>query len=259
MEKHYYHEYYKQERCHWWFSVRSQILSAILRQNTDPNRKYKIIDIGVATGASTELLRAWGDVTPVEYDKDCCEFASRILNTHVHNDSITDLHFEDESFDVVCAFDVIEHVADHRKAVQEMYRVCRKGGWIFITVPALMSLWSQHDVINHHHRRYRRSELLDLFKDLRGTHQRVTYFNSLLFPPIYLFRSISRLFQGKTPKTQVTSDFNVINDQSILGKMSNAILGRIFGLEVSILKDVDLPIGVSLLVLFRKHDSAGAA
>jgi len=92
------------------------------------------------------MLEKFGDVTSIEYDEDCCQFLNEVLHIPALQGSITELEFEDNSFDLVCAFDVIEHVEDDSKAASEMLRVCKKDGLVFATVPAFMLLWSEHDV-----------------------------------------------------------------------------------------------------------------
>ncbi len=252
MNKDYYQDYYRFEREHWWFIVRSKIIENMLKRFVPTSAPLRILNVGVATGASSQMLMKYGEVTSVEYDQDCCEFVSDVLKTKVYNNSITELPFEDGSFDLVCAFDVIEHVADHQLAVKEMNRVCKSGGHLYVTVPAFMSLWSKHDVINHHERRYRRKELLNLYKELPGKSVYSSYFNSLLFPLIYIFRQFSRLlFKNKTNE-EMTSDFEAIKGKSVLGRITNFILGALFSFEIFLLRFMKFPAGVSIIYLWKK-------
>src|SRR5690606_21035392 len=120
--------------------------------------------------------------------------------------SVTDLPFEPHSFDLVCAFDVIEHVENDSLAMQEMYRVCKPGGHVAITVPADMALWSEHDVINHHFRRYTKAELLKVSDAAGFTVSFISCFNSFLYPFIRLARSLKKKVKKEK---QVTSDVNI--------------------------------------------------
>lgn len=252
MNKEYYQEYYKYERSHWWFLTRSKIIAQTLERKADVSKRMRILNVGVATGASTEMLSKFGEVTSVEYDKDCCDFVSEILKTKVYNDSITELPFADGSFDLVCAFDVIEHVADHQLAVAEMKRVCAPNGYLYVTVPAFMSLWSKHDVINHHERRYRLKELKKLFEPSKKNEVYSSYFNTLLFPPIFIFRQISKLIFRNKKESEATSDFETISTTSFLGKITNAMLGGFFSIEVFLLRFMRFPFGVSIIYLWKK-------
>ena len=73
--------------------------------------------------------------------------------------SITELPLPDDRFDFAVCLDVIEHIDDDLRALRELHRVVRPGGTLLVTVPAYQWLWSEHDVINHHKRRYTRKTL----------------------------------------------------------------------------------------------------
>ena len=162
MDKQYYKDYYKLEREHWWFTARNEILKSLIKRNIDINKKLNILNIGTATGAGTKMLEEFGNVTSIEYDEDCCKFLNEQLNIKTQQGSITELEFDENTFDLVCAFDVIEHVEQDELAAKEMLRVCKKDGLVFCTVPAFMLLWSEHDVINHHVKRYKLKQFLKL-------------------------------------------------------------------------------------------------
>src|SRR6187431_1662170 len=157
MDKSYIHEYATLETSHWWFAVREKIILQAIQRSIAVTGELKILNIGVATGASSKWLSALGEVTSVENEQ---LFLSYLSECHfpVIAASIEALPFENKTFDLVCAFDVIEHVEDHTAAVSEMYRVCKHAGNVCITVPAFKSLWGAHDVVNDHKRRYRMTE-----------------------------------------------------------------------------------------------------
>ena len=166
MDAEYYKLYYKVEREHWWFKARAEILKDQIRINvSEPG--LRILNIGAATYKTSEMLSEFGEVTSVEYDDDCCEYVTKELKKEIFQGDATALEFENNVFDIVCAFDVIEHIEDHSKAMTEMYRVCKDKGLVFITVPAYQFLWTNHDEINHHFRRYNKSNfrnILVIFK-----------------------------------------------------------------------------------------------
>jgi ubiquinone/menaquinone biosynthesis C-methylase UbiE len=249
MDKQYYLEYYDLERTHWWFIVREKIIRDALEKNIGGKTGLQILNVGAATGRTSEMLSAYGKVTSIEYDLDCCRLTSERLGIDVIHASVLELPFASDSFDVVCAFDVIEHVEDDLKAVTEMERVCNAGGFIYITVPAYNELWSHHDVVNQHFRRYRMKGILELFKSRKGSILHKTYFNSILFPPIFAFRIVSNLFGRKRNKNESGSDFSIAKKNTILNK----VLFKVFLAERYLLKKFTFSFGVSILFLWQKR------
>lgn len=250
MEKNYYKEYYHLERSHWWFLARADILMTHISQIFQDRKDLKILNIGAATGRSSELLTQFGDVMSVEYDKNCYDFVKNTLDIPIVNGSILDLPFEDEQFDLVCAFDVIEHVIDDHLAVSEMRRVCKKNGVMCVTVPAFMFLWSEHDMVNHHYRRYTSAILRGVFgkTDTNIFH---SYFNFWLFFPIAVFRLIAKVLPAKKKSNQeeTGSDFGAFNNHFL-----NTLFYRIFRSENFLLKRfINLPVGISILSSWRKN------
>lgn len=244
LDSQYAQEYYAQEREHWWYVVREKILVQALRSKIGPGAGLRVLNVGAATGRSSQALAAFGEVTSVEYDPVLCEFLRTRLRIEVIQASVTELPFADDSFDLVCAFDVIEHVQDDGLAAAELARVCRPGGTVAITVPAFQSLWSQHDEINHHFRRYLSPDVGLLFAGkLRLEY--ATYFNSLLFVPIWVYRMLSR-WLPKPPGSG--SDFQAINPKSLVNRFFYAV----FSLELLCLRFLRFPLGVSLLHLYSK-------
>lgn len=248
MDKLYYREYFDVERNHWWFRGRSEILNSYIRRSISGERKLKILNVGVATGATSVMLQSFGEVTSLEYEQDCIDFIKDKVSIAVIQGSILELPFADNSFDLVCAFDVVEHVEDHVLAIRELSRVCNQGGSVLITVPAFMSLWSEHDEINHHFRRYKVGELKQLFSKESGLVVFASYFNSILFIPIFLARKISNFFRDKNKKAQ--SDFQKYKP----GIVSSILFGILRSERKLLNKSVTFPVGVSLILHWKKND-----
>jgi SAM-dependent methyltransferase len=252
MDKRYFKEYYKLERKHWWFRIREEIIIQTIVTYIKPAPGIKILNVGCATGRSSEYLSQFGEVTSMEYDVDCCRFLTDELHMQVIQGSATELPFENEHFDFICAFDVIEHIDDHMLAVQEICRVAKPGGFVFITVPAFMDLWNKHDIINHHFRRYRLPELMALFsRQGGGSIIYKSYFNSILFPAIWIFRKISSVVFAGSKREELRSDFNDPDQH----KISNSFFSGIFMIEKWLLRHFTFPFGVSAMLLWKKNKS----
>jgi SAM-dependent methyltransferase len=241
MDSEYLSRYYELERNHWWFKIREKIILQQLRGSGLGTVPLSILNLGAATGRSTEVLQSFGQVTSVEIDPKACQFLRDQLKIEVFEASVTALPFPDQSFDLICAFDVIEHVEEDGLAIRELKRVCKRGGKLYLTVPAYPFLWSQHDRINHHYRRYTAKSLKRLVSN-EFTIQYISYFNTVLFIPIAALRLFRKAGLSKKPPR---SDFE---GKGILSSaFLNRAWSRLFGLELFLLRHIRLPFGVSLL------------
>ena len=253
MEHSYYKEYYELERHHWWFVAREKIITnyikKLIQKGELPNSNLSILNVGCGPGRSSEYLSNFGKVTSIEYDEFCCEFACQKTGLEIINGSITELPFQNDFFDLVCAFDVVEHVEDDQLAVSELKRVTKKGALVLITVPAFMSLWSHHDVINHHFRRYKLQQVTQLFEKVNdGQRVFVTYFNFFLFPLIYSIRKVSNVLKLGKNRSGSGSDFEAFKPGIL-----NTLFYKIMFFESKFVnKKIQFPFGVSLLYSWKK-------
>lgn len=251
MDKYYFKEYYHLERSHWWFTARLKILECLVKKYIKHKKtKLRILNVGVATGATTKMLEKFGEVVSVEYDEACCAFLREKVGIHAINASLTDLPFENHTFDLVCAFDVIEHIEDDIKAIQEIKRVLSEDGFYFITVPAFNFLWSKHDEINHHFRRYTLADLSNIISKNKLTISYKSYFNFWLFPPIALVRMAQKIIPRKEKARSSGSDAEVMNTSNLINKM----LFNVFLSEKKLLHSgIRFPFGISILVIGTAH------
>ncbi len=112
--------------------------------------------------------------------------------------------FADDSFDLAVSLDVIEHLEDDLAALRELRRTVAPGGALLVTVPAYQWLWSGHDEINHHHRRYTRRTLQRVAEQAGWSQVRTTYFNSLLLPVAIVLRVLDRVNRPRRPSRAST-------------------------------------------------------
>lgn len=252
MHPEYYEEYYRNEREHWWFRARERILSSVVGRLLEARmlgRKASILNVGAATGRSSEWLGEHGEVLSLEYDQACCEATRARTGLSIVHGSALNLPWPSETFDIVCAFDVIEHVEDDAMAVRELLRVLRPGGAVVVTVPAFSFLWSEHDDVNRHFRRYSLPQLRALFANARIMSS--TYFNSLLFFPIAMHRmaqKVVRSMRGQS-SAQLKSDF---------ARSRFLFMGRalefVFATERHLVaRNIRLPFGVSALLIAERR------
>jgi SAM-dependent methyltransferase len=191
VEERVYEQLYELEDRHWWFRGRRQVIWAMVRQVTLPVSP-RILDAGCGTGRNLLEYGGLGKACGIDPSPDAIEFCRRRGLGNVAQASLEALPFDDGSFDLMLACDVIEHVDDELAALRELRRVAALGASLLITVPAYMWLWSQHDESHHHKRRYTLRRLRERVAAAGFRPGRATYFNSALLLPIALVRKLGR-------------------------------------------------------------------
>ncbi len=244
MRESFYDEYFRLEDRHWWFVGRRQIILAVLAAHLDPMPAgdRRILDMGCGTGASLRHLRRFGGVDGVDVDERAVGFCRARGEDRVQLLESDVLPFPDDSFDLLTALDVLEHIDDDRGALREIGRVLRPGGMLLATVPAYGWMWGPQDEISHHFRRYGTADLRRKIIESGLELQRISHFNSILFPAIALVRVVRRL--GPTPG-EVRSDFELTKEGRV-----NSMLARVLSSEAGWLRRRrNLPVGVSIMAL----------
>src|SRR3954454_19672450 len=192
MRHDFYGRYNELEDRHWWFVGRREILLRLLAHHLGGSGSDReILDVGCGTGTMLGYLSAFGTARGIDADDSAVDYARRRGATADHVPP-GPLPFSDASFDLVTALDVLEHIADDRAALAEMRRVLRPGGTLLLTVPAYEFLWGPQDEISHHERRYVARALRARLRAADVRIDRLTYFNTLLFPPIAAIRLLRR-------------------------------------------------------------------
>lgn len=171
------------EDNHWWYRERRVLLGRQLDALAGRGVKCgRAVDVGAAGGGNTRVLRDRGwAATALEYGSEGAEVAC-LRGIPVVRGDATSLPFDDQSQDLVVAFDVLEHIADDKSASAEMVRVLCPGGFALIAVPSDMELWSEHDVAVGHVRRYERRELADLLESSGFVLESLFSWNVILRP-----------------------------------------------------------------------------
>ena len=226
------------DTTHWWYRARRDILADYLTRWGDLPRDARILEIGCGTGHNLPMLAQFGEIDAIEIDETARAKASERLGKPVGTAPLPELvGVAPGSYDLVAVLDVIEHVEDDVAALKAIAAALKPGGKILITVPAHQWMWSAHDVINHHKRRYSKASFEALLEKTGLKGRKLGYFNSLLFPVAVAARFAGKLM-GKDD-----------SDDSPPPKPLNTLFEGIFRLERHMVGRVPLPPGLSLIAL----------
>lgn len=204
----------------------------------------RVLDAGCGSGRNMIEFSRLGTVTGIELSETSVALARQRDAGEIVSGSVLEMPFPDDSFDLAVSLDVIEHLDDDLTALRELRRTVAPGGALLVTVPAYQWLWSGHDEINHHHRRYTRLSLQRVAERAGWAQVRTTYFNSLLLPAAIVLRVLDRVNRAKTTESSL--------DLWIPPAPVNWLLERPLALEASLIaRGGRIPAGLSLLAVFR--------
>ncbi|HKC84793.1 MAG TPA: class I SAM-dependent methyltransferase [Blastocatellia bacterium] len=234
-------QYANLEEWHWWFRGRQRILESVLRREFDSKNSISIASVGCGPAEGLRWLDQFigprGKIVGIDVEP----IHARRIAPHIEYviGKLETALIASGSFDAVLALDVLEHLDNDAVGLYQAAQMVKPGGLLLITVPALPSLWGGQDVISHHRRRYTKATLLRTFERAGLPSPRVSYFNTLLFPPVAAVRWTRRAL-GMASRSR--SDF----EDTPPGAVNN-ILASIFSVERHLIPRMKLPVGVSLL------------
>lgn len=269
METRLYQEMYELEQQHWWFCARRNIIVDLIRRGLTQG---KILDVGCGTGFILEKLQAdygeiyeaWGmdsAATAIAF----CDQKKLVRVRQGQLDCPEGHDLPPNYFDLITFLDVIEHIEQDLAILLAAKPYLQRQGQVLITVPAYQFLWSEHDQVHHHQRRYNKADLQQLLTQAGYEILFISYFNTLLFPPIAMIRQAKRLTQSllsmvtrfgwSSPLANFSQ--SQASDTKITSAWINQMLYEVFNWERKMISRLAMPFGVSLICLARKLESDG--
>jgi SAM-dependent methyltransferase len=236
------------EDTHWWFRARRSIIAHILSTLALPPNAA-ILDAGSGTGGNLQMLSQFGQVFAMEKDAEARALAEKRHILAVEEGSLpNEIPFGDRQFDLIVLFDVLEHIEQDYDTLRALHGRLKPEGKLMITVPAFEFLWSMHDVMHHHKRRYSLGPMTRLMERAGYTVTFASYINFWLFPVIAVVRIFDRITGGKllTNKTSPNAEL------TIPAPTLNRTLESIFASEINCMKFMRFPFGVSIALVAQK-------
>ena len=238
------------ESDHFWFVPRNRLLTQLIARHFPDAASF--LEIGCGTGlvlSAVARMKTWAQICGSELHPAGLVEARKRLGPDVRLVQMDARVIPArEAFDVIGAFDVIEHIEEDEKVLAAMRDALAPGGGVVVAVPQHPALWSRVDEVSHHVRRYRRNELE---RKMQAADFRIAFscsYNSFLLPAMLL----SRLFQRKQSSTPepATESLGV---EFALPKEANGLLKGLLNLEVGLtLSGMRFPVGGSRIVVGMK-------
>jgi SAM-dependent methyltransferase len=228
----YYRRLYEE---HWWWRMRERwVLQAIRRAN--PGSGWSnILDVGCGDALFFDRLAEFGEVEGIEPDR-------HLVSEHnPHRSRITIGPFDDsfqpaKRYGLILLLDVLEHLQHPEAALRHVAKLLDSGGNLIITVPAYNLVWTNHDDLNHHFTRYRKSTLFPLLKQSGFAILESAYWFQWTFPVKLSQRALEKAF--RIPPS----------NPPIPGHSLNTLLMHLCAIEHAVLTPIDVPFGTSLFV-----------
>lgn len=246
MEEQLYDELRRIEDVHWWLTTRRSILLQFLRSTlaTLPSPSL-VLDCGSGTGSLSRYVSDEARLVGLDVSIKGLEESDSTRRFVCGN--VEELPFRPGAFDVVCAFDLLEHLDNDADVLWNIGRVLKSKGYLLVSVPAYRFLWGELDEVAHHKRRYTLGELSKKLINSNFVLERATYFNSLLFPLMLIVRLAERLRRIVSRRRRENSDFGFAG-----AGLVNSLLGLLFRMELPYLRRFNFAYGGSIFCVARK-------
>jgi SAM-dependent methyltransferase len=234
-----------------WVRSRNRLFTRLVRKYKRPSGRTRFLEIGCGTGDFIQQLAGEPDldITGSEIYLGGLRYARKNLP------SVEFVQFDvsrgtmGEGFDMICAFDVLEHIENDTAALANMHRMLAPGGVLLLSVPQHMFLWSQLDEIVKHKRRYSRSDLAAKFAAAGFDVEYATSFVFTLFPPMLLSRLLDRKRQAATP---AAADADLEKRVKFSGAV-NGVFDAFMRVDEALIRmGASLPVGGTLVMVARK-------
>ena len=224
---------------HFWVKGRMRLIEILLNRLPGDRKNRKILDVGTGVGEYLSLIKQFGNVYAVDVDQHALDLIPQDLVIEKRLADACNLPYEEKNFDVVVAFDVLEHVKNDQNMVDEMLRVLKPGGYFVFTVPAFNALFSEHDRVLKHFRRYNKGQVDKLFGSF--TKVDLGYWFFLLFFPAALKRILTKRSRTK-------------NSLERIPKILNKTFTHLLSLENWLIEvGCKLPFGLTIYGIYRKN------
>ena len=236
-----YKEMIELQEKHWWFVARRDVIQSFMKLHMNESSTSKVLEIGCGVGGNVGLLSQSGNYLGIDMHRPAIDYCSeKFPHSNFQCTRVEDIphEFSSNKFDSIYFLDVLEHIEDQNAILNSTQNYLTQSGKILLTVPAFEFLWSPHDDFVHHVRRYTKNGLIKTLEEAGYKVERISYFNSILFPLALIQRLGMKLLKKKL-SAHLSTPPGVVN----------WLFKVIFTQEAWILKSTNLPVGLSIMAV----------
>jgi ubiquinone/menaquinone biosynthesis C-methylase UbiE len=238
-----YHTNYKLESTYWWFVARNRIVKHVIDSFCKLDFNHNLLDVGCGTGAFAAEMMKSTNVIALDTSPIALEYTRKRGIKTTYNCYLSEFPKQEHKIDAITMLDVIEHIEDDSGVVKDAFKILDSNGYFIATVPAFQWLWSKHDEIHMHYRRYGLNQFEKLFSDAGFKVLYSSYFNTFLLPPAALKRFIDKITGADKKQTSPIDEVSPFMDN---------LFRNIFLIEQKLLPKVSLPFGLSIILVAKK-------
>lgn len=245
MEREYARQYRDLYERHWWWRAREEAILEVIRKHFGRKSSLRILDVGCGDGLFFDRLAEFGDVEGIEPDVGLVNpEGPRRARIRI---APFDICFQSSvPYSLVLMLDVLEHLNNPDLALCHVHSLLAPSGALLLTVPAFQILWTNHDAINHHHVRYRRSTLRPLLRQAGFAIQEERYWYQWTCPVKLALRTYERILRPPPAIARVPP------------KWVNRLLYWFSRVEQKTLGSIPVPFGSTLMVYCMKQETSQA-
>ena len=243
-----YRQFAELEEDHFWFRGRRAIFFSLLDRYLEGLHDLNVLEVGCGAGGFLGRLSRYGRATGLELSREFSLLSHQRSGRPTVCASAYEIPLRDDSQELICLFDTLEHIPDEARALSEIFRVLRPGGVVFFSVPAYQFLYANNDRIAHHCRRYTARRLKKVLCSSGFVPIKMSYFNTFLFPAI-----LPAVLLGKLKEKWI--GLRNPEHTNLTVKVSRAvgeILYRIMSSERYLLRYLNFGVGHSLIAIVRR-------
>ena len=244
MEKAEYKNIFDNEKTHFYYVGTHNAVITLLNLYLNKKKNNIILDAGCGTGLLMKKLSNFGEIWGIDTSSEALKLAKKNNITKIKKASVEKIPFKDNRFDAIVSIDVLYHreVKNDLAALIEFKRVLKPGGILIIKNPAHNWLRGSHDIIIHTKRRYNRTEFKNKLDRAGLQIIKLSYIN-LFFLPLAILKRLTESVLKTQPESDVQS----------LPEGINRLLINIYNLETKFLTKSEIPLGLSLFAVAKKH------